>query len=670
MDCSQVFAWFSGRNQETSPESLLPEFTYDGEAFDPARWSLQIREIGADCREIRFTSPDGLLELELDVRFYPDFDAVEYTPVLRNPGTEPGGLVENFRSLAWRSKVAHCPDRGHGGEPRTVLLRRNFGTKSNYLDFVAQDVMMGVGGWLLREETRRVAMVADEGRSSANWLPFWGVDFTPEHGILVGLGWSGAWRADFELTSNDCFTMTASQLATHFRVLPGEELRSLMVLVMFRDGIGVEAGQNRFRRLLGAHYAPHDVAGRPEVNPISLPVFGGIPTATHLQFIERFAAGGFPYDFFGIDAGWYGYGENRDVFSGTWGAETGNWRYNPAHPDGFAAITAAVAAQGRKSWLWFEPERAQRDTDWPKLHPEWYIDAGENKLLLDFSNPEAWRGMLDYTLQLFEENNLDQLHQDFNFNILPHWAQLDTPDRVGVAEMKYIAGLYAYWDALRAHNPPITIDHCASGGRRIDLESLRRGYVIWRSDAQCFPGNAPEQNQIQHYYLSSWYPFHAGGIWVKQKPFDEYDFFSGVANGVTDCTFIYAHEAPSETEWDYADHARLLREAVRLRPYFTGDYYPLSMMPERQENWCAFQYARQDGSGVAFFFRRAESPEAEEVFRLRAIDRDAMYEVERYGRTEKERISGRELEFRRLLLPPRSFEILFYSHSTENDAKE
>lgn len=38
-------------------------------------------------------------------------------------------------------------------------------------------------------------------------------------------------------------------------------------------------------------------------------------------------------------------------------------------------------------------------------------------------------------------------------------------------------GYLAYWDELRRTNPDLFIDSCASGGRRNDLETMRRrGY--------------------------------------------------------------------------------------------------------------------------------------------------------------------------------------------------
>jgi alpha-galactosidase len=48
--------------------------------------------------------------------------------------------------------------------------------------------------------------------------------------------------------------------------------------------------------------------------------------------------------------------------------------------------------------------------------------------------------------------------------------------------MKHIEGLYNFWDNLLARNPGPLIDNCASGGRRIDLETIGRSVPLWRTD--------------------------------------------------------------------------------------------------------------------------------------------------------------------------------------------
>jgi hypothetical protein len=52
------------------------------------------------------------------------------------------------------------------------------------------------------------------------------------------------------------------------------------------------------------------------------------------------------------------------------------------------------------------------------------------------------------------------------------------------------------WDELRQRHPKLTIDNCASGGRRIDLETCSRSYPLWRSDTQCCQKPMPVWDQV------------------------------------------------------------------------------------------------------------------------------------------------------------------------------
>jgi len=53
-----------------------------------------------------------------------------------------------------------------------------------------------------------------------------------------------------------------------------------------------------------------------------------------------------------------------------------------------------------------------------------------------------------------------------------------------MTENLYVQGYLAYWDGLLQQHPGMLIDSCASGGRRNDLETLRRAVPLLRSDYQ------------------------------------------------------------------------------------------------------------------------------------------------------------------------------------------
>ena len=65
---------------------------------------------------------------------------------------------------------------------------------------------------------------------------------------------------------------------------------------------------------------------------------------------------------------------------------------------------------------------------------------------------------------------------------LPYWRYNDAPDRQGITEIKYIEGLYAYWERIADTWPESFRVECASGGRRIDLETIMHMHVHQKSD--------------------------------------------------------------------------------------------------------------------------------------------------------------------------------------------
>ena len=90
-----------------------------------------------------------------------------------------------------------------------------------------------------------------------------------------------------------------------------------------------------------------------------------------------------------------------------------------------------------------------------------------------------------------------------------------------MAENLHVQGYLHYWDDLLERNPGLWIDSCASGGRRNDLETLRRAVPLLRSDYQAFDGNpayAPG-NQGHTYGLSSWIPYYGQGVYYSDRHF-------------------------------------------------------------------------------------------------------------------------------------------------------
>ena len=81
----------------------------------------------------------------------------------------------------------------------------------------------------------------------------------------------------------------------------------------------------------------------------------------------------------------------------------------------------------------------------------------------------------------------------------------------------------AFWDELLRRHPEMLYDNCASGGRRNDLESMRRGVPYTKSDYALEPVGV----QCETYGISMWLPYYAA-TWMWNE--DAYTCRSNMAH--------------------------------------------------------------------------------------------------------------------------------------------
>lgn len=73
--------------------------------------------------------------------------------------------------------------------------------------------------------------------------------------------------------------------------------------------------------------------------------------------------------------------------------------------------------------------------------------------LFNLGDPAARQFLTDFLDERIKQWRVDIYRNDFNFDPLPYWQHLDTADRQGIAEMKYLEGLYTLWDELHDATP-------------------------------------------------------------------------------------------------------------------------------------------------------------------------------------------------------------------------
>jgi len=267
----------------------------------------------------------------------------------------------------------------------------------------------------------------------------------------------------------------------------------------------------------------------------------------------------------------------------------------------------------------------------------------EGTRLLDLGNPAAREWLTDHVDKLLTEQGIDLYRQDFNMDPLGLWHGADAPDRQGITEIKHVTGYLAYWDELRRRHPNMLIDTCASGGRRNDLETLRRAVPLWRSDYAF----EPVGHQCMTYGISLWIPYHGTGTVACANagyygggltPVEPYAFWSNAAPSLGSGIDIRVREI------DYDALRRLVGQWRKLSPCYFGDFYPLTPYSRDNHVWIAWQFHRPDpGEGMVQAFRRAECPEASARWKLRGLEPGARYELTKLDAPGSSVLTGEEL---------------------------
>jgi alpha-galactosidase len=254
--------------------------------------------------------------------------------------------------------------------------------------------------------------------------------------------------------------------------------------------------------------------------------------------------------------------------------------------------------------------------------------------LLDLGRPEARRWLTDHVDGVLREQGISLYRQDFNMDPLAFWRKNDTADRQGMTENLHVQGYLAYWDALRSRHPQLIIDSCASGGRRNDLETMRRAVALHPTD---YNYSHLAVKQAFHYSLFQWLPYFGSNT----LPVDN----------VTTYALRSGHGMAVVLGYDLRNKGLnfdLLRKQVdqwrQIVPCYAGDFYPLTAYSIDESVWIAWQFHRpEQDDGVVQAYRRANCEEATKTFRLGGLDPAAHYDVTDLDGKGPSRKSGRDL---------------------------
>ncbi len=556
----------------------------------------------ATLHEMPRPDVDGL---RLHRQDYPSDGAVEWQVRLQAPQDGDSPLHEDWCSADF---VVQFP------LTEGVTLHWSKGSHSEIGDFQPREQVLASG--------EPFALESFGGRSSDGVMPYFNLA-AEGGGLIMAVGWSGDWKASFERLGSGRVRVTAGLKRSRFRLAAGEEVRLPSVLIMSYQGTWLD-GQNRFRRLMLHHFTPGG-HGPMELMPVAASVHGLIGfNATTEENLGSLAAHlatlTLPLDTFWLDAGW-----NEGGFPGG----QGNPNADPARfPAGLAPVGKAASAAGMRMLAWFEPERAMRGTWLDREHPGWLLAPSgtppelrymENDgfRLLDLGNAEARAWAVETISSHIRQAGIAIYRQDFNQYPAYFWQTDEPAEEIGLREIRHVGGLYDFLDELARRHPGLILDNCASGGRRLDFEMMRRCVVLWRSDSCWGEKSFPRNVQAMTHGLSLWLPLHGLGA----AGADE----AALRSGMGACaSYAINFRDPASV----ASLRRHLERYLPVRHLFAADYYPLTPWSDDPGRWLAFQFhSPEEGAGIVQAFCGAAPPRENCRLKLQGLDPDRQYSI-------------------------------------------
>jgi alpha-galactosidase len=634
----------------SSAAGLPISFSLDGQAIRgiPEAWQpvATRRVVDANITETVFegTDPATGLQVRVECAQYRDFPVVEWVAWLTNTGAAPTPILSDIRAMDAAFQ---------GASPVLVHCNGDYYSIDGY---TPEESAVKAG--------ESFAYSPNGGRACDGAFPYYRILFEG-WSVTLAIGWPAQWAARFTGLA-DGVQVLAGQEKTHVRLMPGESIRTPRMTVMASSGDGARA-VNLWRRWYLAHILP-----RPNGQPLAPMLacaatdegeeFTAATEENQIRFIDTFLQRGIQPDVWWIDAGWYPcfnqQGERRWWITGTWKPDPDRF------PRGLKPVSDRAARDGAGLLVWFEPERVQANTALDAEHPEWLLRAKDSDNgLLNLGNPDCRRWLTDHVCRQIQDNGIKIYRQDHNFPPLDHWRQNEADDRQGMNENLHVQGYLQFWDDLLARNPGLWIDSCASGGRRNDLETMRRSVPLHYTDYGY--GDHPVKLAFLR-TLYEWIPYtkdftlswDLAGAARFDHLVDSYSFHCGMA------PMLFMTLDIRRDDYDFALARRMIaiwRRAAGL--ILHGDYYALTPFHKSADQWVARQFDRPEaGLGFVQAIRMPACRQETLTLQLKGIRSAAAYVFANPETGERRNVAGEALmrDGFTLALPPRSGGIWFY----------
>ena len=619
------------------PSTVPVSFVYGG---TPVKGLQGFELLSKDCRtETSGKSLNATFRLDenltatVDAFLNSEFGEVEYTLWFENGGSAPSKSLSGLNSAVIGFQ---------GGDP---VLRGCLGDLQNkYADYQTP----------LKDTT--VSFVSPFGRATHVYFPYFDL-VHGDGGTLLALGWAGTWSAEFK-SEGDVTTLTAANCNGFDSVLlPGEKIRTALVVMLPYKGRDRDAATNLWREWFIKYNMPAADAQGNRIKPFSTTCFAadtGLPNSdgsiserfyTWKRTLERLVYEGVVPDFRWFDAGWY-FDARGNTVPSDWYGTVGTWELDTVKWPGktFLESNEACHKAGMKVLTWFEPESVCDVEDLAKnygYNPEWADHNHGNRYTNNLGNRDCLEWTLGRIIKMMGENGVDLFREDNNSNPVKAWTGFDAKTaektglpRTGITENLAIQGHYELWDRIIefcGKNGKCTyIDNCASGGGRNDIESLRRSLPFMRSDAD---RTTTALRLSMTTSFNRWVPFHGANTKESQGQLDP-----GLAGGSTfyitraswlpvyNISEVFTHDV----QLDFDRLRATFGEWKKYNHLLVKDMYPLTPWhrPEDDSNWTAIAWHdRETGEAVLQAFRQETCQEPEYTAFLKFLDPERKYKV-------------------------------------------
>ena len=581
-----------------------------------------LEALGSERREIEgrieneFTY--GLNDLRVKVLFchYPSFGVSEWTVRFTNVSAGDSGILED----AWTTLELE------GDSP---VLRGILGDHVNQYRPYEKDL-----------QEKPVSFISDSGRPTHVNFPYFDVSHG-SGGTMLAIGWAGTWTAEFSYSDGKtkCSARSVNGMRTVLRA--GESIRTALFVYAPYQVRDEWYATNFWRAWFVECNLPRNDASGKKVQPFSacciandtgLPNSDGSISERHTTWrpsLEKMIEVGAKVDVRWFDAGWYVAPDGSSPESDWWGT-VGTWVLDPVKWPGktFLESTEFARENGMRTLMWFEPERV---TDVENLvtnfdyKPEWAIQRpGVHSISNNIGIPECYEWTVSRICKLLKENKVEIYREDNNRDPGSLWRYLDSQEsgiRTGITECKFVEAHYRMWDEIidctLSFGGAGFVDSCASGGGRNDLESLRRGIPLLRSDSD---RSSTSLRLSMTTSFNRWVPFC--GANTKEKAY-ELD-----PTGRTDvytwrASYLPALNVDSQFTQDPDQDFDMLRfglnEWKQVRPFLLKDFHVLTDWHDKNNKTGFTAYCFSDPvqrRGVLFLFRMEDCEQNEIQLKL------------------------------------------------------